>query len=294
MKYIGNDSILARAVLYLMLPGLAAAGLLLIEKGFAQTKGSGAGQGRNSRYGELQRDPKRQDKATGRQMGPVPYGADPTGAATIQRPPSGDIKTMEAELARSPQAVSGNKQADFDARVAEKPGQGAGPQKGKGGQTPSAESHLHLVLRISDTGSVEVLSAVEVPGKAVVSDEPTGDFVYEVRVGQQTVAVQALPDPFEMRSFAGPEGTPQQGHNIERAKNATIAVKVPRMSATSAGLDTIAVRLYKVKPSAPIDKINTSVLQTLRKDNKLEMRFDVTSSQLGPQIRKKVRKLPPQ
>ena len=294
MKYIGNKSILARAALYLMLAGLVAAGLLLIEREFvsAQTQGSGAKQGRSSRYGELQSDPKRQPTATGPQMEPIPYGAAPSGAAKIQPPPSGDIKTMEAELARSPQGVSGNKQPDFDAKVAERPGQGAGPQKGKDRQTPSA-SHLHVVLRISDTGSIEVLSAVEVPGDAIMSDEPVGDFVYEVTVGEQTVAVQALPDPFEMRSFS-PEGTPQQGHNIERAKKATIVVKVPGMSATSARLNTVAVRLYKIKPGARIDKINPSVLQRLREDKKVEMRFNVTSAQLGPQIRAKVRKLSPQ
>jgi hypothetical protein len=296
MKYIGNESTLARAALYLMLLGLVAAALLLIEKEFvsAQTKGSGAKQGRSSRYGELQSDPKPQPKATGRQMEPVPYGAVSSGAARIQPPPSGDTKTMEAELALSPQAVSGNKQPDFNAKVAERPGQGAGPQKGQDRRTPSAASHLHLVLEISDTGSVEVLSAVEVSGDAILSDEPAGDFVYEVRVGERTVAVQALPDPFEMRSFPGPEGTPQQGHNLERAKKATIVVKVPRMTATSALLNTVAVRLYKIKPSAQIDKINTSVLQKLRQDKKLEMRFNITSSQLGPQIREKVRKLPPE
>lgn len=296
MKYIGNESTLVKAAFYLMLPGLVAAGLLLIEREFvtAQTKGSGAKQGRSSRPGELQSGPKRQPKATGRQMEPIPYGAAPSGAVRIQPPRGGDVKTMEAELARSPRAVSGNKQPDYDARVAERPNQGGGPQKSKDRQAASAGSHLHLVLRISDTGSVEVLSAVEVSGDAIMSDEPAGDFVYEVRVGEQTVAVQALPDPFEMRSFPGPEGTPQQGHYIERGKKATIVVKVPRMSATSALLNTVAVRLYKIKPSARIDRINPSVLRKLRQDKKVEMRFNVTSSQLGPQIREKVRKLTPQ
>lgn len=296
MKYIGNKLTVGKAALYLMLLGLVAAGLLVVEREFvsAQTTGSGEKQGRTSRYGELQRDPKRQPKATGRRMEPIPYGAAPSGEPKIQPPPTGDIKTMEAELARPPQAVSGNKQPDLNARVAERPGQGAGPQKAKDQQTPSAASHLHLVLQISDTGSVEVLSAVEVSGDAIMSDEPTGDFVYEVRVGEQTVAVQAFPDPFEMRSFPGSEATPQQGHNIERAKKATIIVKVPRMSATSALLNTVAVRLYKIRPGAQIDKINTSALQKLRQEKKIDMRFNVTSSQLGPQIRQKVRKLSPQ
>jgi hypothetical protein len=280
---------LKQAVSRLIPITILAVGLLLLQMAslLAQTTGPGTGQERKSKPKELQKDPKPESQApTGPKMDPN----RPPEAISIQ----GKVEKMEEHLARplEMQAPEGIKQMPVDPTRAASPQQGTGEQQHSG--APSTESHLHLVLRISDTGDTEVITATEVPGEAIIPDEPIGDFIYEVTRNGQPVAVQALSDPFEMRSFPGPADPSRVGHHIERAKTATLVVKVPKTSLASVNLDKLEVRLYKMKADTPIEKINLESVAKLKQNNLLEMRLDIPGSKIAPQILQMGRKMAPQ
>jgi Bacterial regulatory helix-turn-helix protein, lysR family len=105
------------------------------------------------------------------------------------------------------------------------------------------------------------------------------------------LAVETLQDPFELRSFSGPPGSPTQGHRISRAKTATITLKVPATNLSSAGLDKLQLRLYSIKPGAPLAQVNTEVLQKLKLEGRLDRRVEFSGSDLARQILQKGRPL---
>ena len=69
----------------------------------------------------------------------------------------------------------------------------------------SAKKYLTVVLLVRVDGTSQVLSATEVEGEPVVSNEVLGDFAYKVADGTTMLATRSLPgDIFEAHSFGGP------------------------------------------------------------------------------------------
>ena len=169
---------------------------------------------------------------------------------------------------------------------------GSGEQQGRVKQTPEKTgSYLHLVLQVTQDGETEVVKATELPGEAPLSDLPTGNFTYEVLDNDEPVAVEAMTDPFEQRSFSGPEDSETHGHYVGRAESATIIVKVPKASLDSAKLDRLAIRFYRLKPEVNLEQIDVTELQRLKQDGQLENVMEVEGTKLAPQIRLKGRRI---
>ncbi len=211
-----------------------------------------------------------------------------------KRPPppvriGGKIQRMEDQLDKPQPVRPGERQPELDASRMATPEKGRGAQKPKGPSAPPEGQHVRLVLRITEAGDSEVVGVAQLPGRAVLSEVGTGDFVVEVVSDGSTIAAQAIPDPFERRSFAGPEGSPIQGHHVERAKTATVTIRVPDMTLGTPGLERLSVRFYKVRPGTPISKIDASEMRRLREENRLERRFEIPASRLAPQIRERAR-----
>ncbi len=270
--------------------GFVAAGLLALHAAmlFSQTGGP-AGQERKSRPGEIQKNRTTEAPSTAPRM-----------STKVALPPvriSGNVEKMEEALDRGVAIPTGDKQEPVDATMAANPTHGKGEQKRKvqPGEAPviaEPETHLRLVLQITEQGASEVVGATELPGAAPTSETPTGNFLVEVTGSAGTMAVQTLPeDPFELRSFPGPEGSPYKGHHIERAKTARLIVDIPKVGLTSPNLEGIGIKLYKIKPGAPLEKINPAELQRLGRENRLEMMLAIPSGVLAPQIRERGRKL---
>jgi hypothetical protein len=148
-----------------------------------------------------------------------------------------------------------------------------------------------VVLRVTEGGGSEVVSALEVPGPAPLTEEPAGDFLYEVSEDTKTVVAQALPDPFEVRSFSMPGSPP--GHHFSRAKEATIVVKVPQRTLDSP-LEKLSVKLLRVKPGEPVERINAETLGRLKQANRLQTIVTVPAAKLAPGIRQKALRVPVQ
>ncbi|MDB5306736.1 MAG: hypothetical protein JWO38_938 [Gemmataceae bacterium] len=258
------------------------------------TAGSGAGLGKVSKAGELQQGLKVTKTASAIALPTMPDHAQ------VQKTVTGTGGRMEDHLKGAKTAVAvpagGPVQPPVDpARSAAPPPKSAGPQRrhavAAAVAVPAGTSYLHLVVRVTDDGKAEVVRATEVAGGLVGHDEPTGHFLYEAARGDKTEVVQAIPDPFEHRSFPA-QGGPLagEGHHVTRAKAAEIVIKVPNASlATAAGLH---LRLYKLKPGGrPLEKVDVETLTALKRTKSLDMHFELAPAVLAPQISRVGRKL---
>lgn len=240
-----------------------------------------------------------QSQGTQTQTGPV--AEQPKGVAMPGepgKPPApikdvligGKVVKMEDALKTPPPAKAGEQPTLAAAKDLKASG-GGGQKEPKAVRAPEGK-HLHVVLRVTEGGGSEVVSALEVPGPALLTEEPAGDFIYEVSEDTKTIVAQALPDPFEMRSFSFP-GSPQ-GHHFSRAKEVTIVVKVPQRTLDSP-LEKLSVKLLRVKPGGePVGRINAETLGRLKQANRLQTIVTVPAAKLAPGIRQKALRVPVQ
>jgi hypothetical protein len=248
-------------------------------------------QGRESKPDELQ---------TGRKaVKPASTAVMNTQEKPEATPMGGKTLRMEDALKTPPVDGAGKRQMKIDAAMAENPQSGAGEQKPRpGGDAKAVGSHLELVLRVSPTGKAEVVSAKEVPGVLQLADTTVGQWVYAVFSGNKALAARGIADPFEMRSFAPPEGSPLegQGHHIERAQTALIPVAVPGLTLKSPEVDGLSLQFYRIKPGGPVFHVDPSIFQKLQQEERLEMQFQVPAASLSRQIRLMAApsKIPPQ
>jgi hypothetical protein len=267
---------------------LAAAVLVPVALGvlFSQSLERGKDKGRLSKPGEIQHGAKTEGTPS---SAPKMAPERPLEAVPVM----GKIEKMEEHLARGPVVAEGMKQEPVEAARAMEPYQGKGQQQRKEGAEVAAEtnqSHLRLVLRVTEGGTSEVVSATEIPGPAVLSDLPAGNYLSEIVSRGQTVAVQAMPDPFEIHSFNGPPGTPEEKHHFERVKTATVLVDLPG-AGLGTNLEGFAVRFYKLKPGPNLERVNPETFQKLKQENRLEMQIEVPGARLAPDVRSKGKKL---
>jgi len=223
------------------------------------------------------------------QRGELPgaRSAHPAMPASEAGPASAQPPVAEAAVA----AGTGSGQPAIDPEREEKPQPGAGAQKPRPAAPAAvaelpAGSYLHLVLGLSQDGAAEVVSVAEVAGEPLGSDEITGGFAYRVAFGGETVSVQSLPDPFEVRSFPRPEGPPD--HHFGRAELAPVVVKVPEAEAVKRDPEQLNVMFFRLKPGETPEGVQGLVLaQQAELVSKLDARI------LAPAIRKLMAPDPP-
>lgn len=277
-------SAIARPALLLTVGALAVAGVQLPSL-LAQQSGGPRPAGRQSQGVQDQ---------TGA-VAERPSGAPMPGEPGKPVPPiqavpiGGKVLKMEDTLKALPPVTPGE-QPTLAAATNLK-ASGGGGQKDPKAVRVAGGKHLHVVLRVTEAGGSEVVSAVEVPGPAPLTGEPAGDFVYVVSEDSKTVVAQALPDPFEMRSFS--IGGSPAGHHFSRAKEATVVVKVPQRTLDSP-LEKLSVTLLRIKPGAPIERIDAQTIGRLKQANRLQTVVSVPAAKLAPQIRQKALRVPVQ
>lgn len=237
------------------------------------------GAGVKSRPGQAQRGQPLPGDASGPRM---PAG-EPGKARIVvpaDTPIAGRVLKMEAVLQTPIRPVPGEQPSREEARAI-KPSGGGGQSGRKALELPPG-SHLQLVLRVTEGGEAEVVSAAEVPGPAPLTTEPLGDYAYEVTEGERTVAVQALPDPFELRAFSPPGK--ELGHHISRAKTATVAVDVP-LPKDDAAIGRLGVNLIKLEPGRTIQKVDAAELVRLKQEKRVRVISTLPAARMAPQLR---------
>ena len=122
------------------------------------------------------------------------------------------------------------------------------------------------MLQLSEDGRAEVIKATELPGPAVLSDAPVGDYLYEVTKAGKRIAAESLIDPFEMRSFPplGDGEAETWGHHSERARTARLIVKIPATRLKETHLEQLSIRLHKVVGGRPEESINPQTVAQLQ------------------------------
>ena len=166
------------------------------------------------------------------------------------------------------------------------PSQSAGVMPATGAAPP--KTHLHLVFRLDQSGSAILIRAAEVEGEPLLAPS-AGPFISEVSNGSEVVAVQAEIDPFEMRSFRGPEGSGLEGHHFQAAAEAEITVKVPDAS-LSRDLRRLSIRFFKREDGDLAQAVDTKVLDDLKQRGKVKQLSEIQGSLINEEIR---RKFPP-
>jgi hypothetical protein len=195
---------------------------------------------------------------------------------------------MEDALKTQPELPLGKHQPKVNLAQAENPKMGSGQQRRRiEGESKPEGSHLELVLKVNSSGTAEVVSAKEAPGPAVSAQAGPGQWVYALFLGEKVIKAQGIPDPFEMRSFAPPPGSPLEGigHHIEQAQTALVPVSVPNLTLKSPELSRLSVQLYRVKEGPPLLQVDPAVFQKLQQEQRLEMKIRVPAATLSHQIR---------
>ena len=147
-------------------------------------------------------------------------------------------------------------------------------------------SHLELVLKVTPTGTAEVVSAKEVAGPDLSTQSVPGQWVYAVFSGDKAIKTQAIADPFERRSFAPPPGSPLegQGHHIEQSPTTLVPISVPNLTLKSPEISRLSLHLYQLKEGPPLLEVNPSIFEKLRQEQRLEMKIRIPAATLSRQI----------
>jgi hypothetical protein len=124
-----------------------------------------------------------------------------------------------------------------------------------------AEQYIRLRIRVHD-GTLRVIDSHLVDGPlGQVTGFPGGN-AYEVTLGDRLLHAGALPDLGVQRSFANPQGPPEQrGHYITERSTYEFMARVPAAEVTRATIGQIAVRLHRVKAEARTDVLGEQPLE---------------------------------
>ncbi|PTL82273.1 hypothetical protein [Vitiosangium sp. GDMCC 1.1324] len=144
-----------------------------------------------------------------------------------------------------------------------------------------------LTLRWERNGYLQVVDAVELPGFLKL-EKNLGDrqYVYEVRSGNDVLAVQGLDVDFEQRSAGGHPGEPDE-HGVTDVE--TFFVDIPGL-----GLDELrnaSVRILEVQPKHGESAATREAVGRLQQQGRLVSVAEVNASQVGSVIQSQGRRV---
>jgi hypothetical protein len=170
--------------------------------------------------------------------------------------------------------------------------QQAGPVPGAPQLTKPAsqsDSYLNLVIELRRNGSFKIIKATLIPGKVVVPDFPTSNFLYEATSGHMTLAIGFFPeDPFMVRGFADSQNSQER---IANGQSATVVVNIPLIDASPAAINKIHLGIIKLVSHESTGSLNSAVLAKLKARRRAILLNDLPASKLAPAIRKILVKL---
>jgi hypothetical protein len=130
----------------------------------------------------------------------------------------------------------------------------AEPGSDQTGRKPIArapEGYVRFRVRVED-GEMTVVDSHLVESTLVQQSAVHGNFVYEITEGEKRLHLDSIPDLGVFRSFANPDGPPEQRrHHIYELSTYEFDVRVPVKELASAALPRVAIALYRVKDARP-------------------------------------------
>jgi hypothetical protein len=195
-------------------------------------------------------------------------------------PPEGGAGDAEAQIPsyRGPSKTEkkpkpgrrGKVKGRFDPRKVARPRKSSkevdfGEQKPRGrrrvgGSSPEREQYVRLRIRVN-RGRLSVVDSHLVDGPLGQTTAFPGGNAYEVTLGDRLLHAGALPDLGVQRSFANPQGPPEQrGHYLTEQRVFEFTARVPAAELTPETIGQTAVRLHRVKEETRVDRIGDAPL----------------------------------
>jgi hypothetical protein len=152
------------------------------------------------------------------------------------------------------------------------------PPKSFGAQEPArkraaraGESYLRLRVRV-EGGDMSVVDARQVEGPLTQPSTVHGNYVAELLYNGEPVAVEAIPDLGERRSYFDPGRAVTEGgsHGSWEIPTAEFALRLPSDAMSSRSLSRADIVLYQVKDSS--QPLRTRADASLRDDYQSELR----------------------
>lgn len=181
--------------------------------------------------------------------------------------------TKSEKSAASKQARQGNKvKARFDQKKVRRPRRGAKeielddqkPSRRRGNTASGGgrEEYIRLRIRVRNA-KLTILESTLVDGPLGQVTGFPGTNAYEVTLGDRLLHAGALPDLGIQRSFANPEGPPEQrGHYITTRDVYEFTARLPAAAVTPDTIGRIRVTLHRVKEEARADALGEMPLAT--------------------------------
>ena len=124
---------------------------------------------------------------------------------------------------------------------------------------------IYMRLRLILTRRrLEVESVAVIPGPLAPSPVVTGDHVYEVLLGGETLAVGTFENPMIQRAY-GPEG----GLRVSERAYGNFAVDIPEIPLDLDAMENLIVRVYSIPPGVQIMEIDAKTMRSFQKQLEL-------------------------
>jgi hypothetical protein len=155
---------------------------------------------------------------------------------------------IKGRMALKPDVEDARKRAEEEAR---KRGSDKGPPDGRDQQPrkppKSPERYVRLRVRVDD-GELSIVDSHVIEGPLAQASTFEGAFAYEVVHGDSLLHAGSLPDLNTVRSFAHPNGTPEQKrHHTYELSTYEFNARLPAAAIKPTTLRKIAVVLHRVK-----------------------------------------------
>jgi hypothetical protein len=151
-------------------------------------------------------------------------------------------RRIKGKVLLKPSPVKGEKKRTTGGRGTE--------QVGLRTSTQTPDQYVRFRVRVDD-GKVSIVDSHLVEGSLVTPATLSGNFAYEVTHAQRRLHADSIPDLGVTRSFANPEGPPEQrAHNVTELSSYEFNIRVPANELTREALPNIAIALYRVKDRA--------------------------------------------
>lgn len=145
------------------------------------------------------------------------------------------------------------------------------------------EGYVRVRVHVED-GELTITSVSRVEGPLVTTSAVSGGYVWEVVVGGERLASDALGDLSHWRSFAQPDGPEElRGHHIVELGSFDFTVRIPSDKISTESLDNAEIGLFRVKDTRRPLQLDASA-RPLREQFPTQLREVVRVAGIGSAI----------
>lgn len=147
-------------------------------------------------------------------------------------------------------------------------------------------SYLNVVIDLKKDGSFKIVKATRIFGEVILKDFQTSDFIYEASSSGMILAVAFFPeDPFLLRALGDPQSAKE---STMKANSTVIVINIPLGRESLSVIETLRLRIFKLRPGTSVSKIDPSVFAELKAQKNLVLISDLPAKTFGRFVSKKL------